>query len=85
MITFLIGLIMLNFFLFWTALVVIAAVLIFLRKDKKDIFEDIVSILFKHNIFYGFFSILILYVVFPFTIYWSVKYFLNKIFDENDY
>ena len=36
MITFLIGLIMLNFFLFWTALFLIAAMLVFFRQDKKE-------------------------------------------------
>ena len=83
MITFLIALIMLNFFLFWTALVLIAAMLVFFRKDKKDVFDDIATILFKHNIFYAFFSLVILYAIFPFTIYWSVRYFLNKIFRDD--
>lgn len=83
MIKFLIALIMFNFLIFWTILVCIAALLIYLRKDKKDVFDDISSILLKHNIFYGIFSIVILYVVFPFTIYWSAKYFLNKLFDDD--
>lgn len=74
---------MFNFLIFWTILVCIAAFLIYLRKDKKDVFDDIASILIKHNIFYGIFSILILYVVFPFTMYWSIKYFLRKIFGDD--
>ena len=83
MVVFLIGLIMVNFLIFWTILVAIACLLVFLRKDKKDVFEDILSILMNHNIFYGLFSLIVLYFVFPFTIYWSVKYFLNKIFKDD--
>jgi hypothetical protein len=64
-------------------LVAIACVLIFFRKDKKDVFDDILSILIKHNIFYGIFSLIVLWFAFPFTIYWSLKYFLGKIFRDD--
>jgi hypothetical protein len=74
---------MFNFLIFWTILVCIAGLLIYLRNDKKDVFDDILSILIKHNIFYGILSISILYVVFPFTIYWSIKYFLRKILGDD--
>ena len=59
-------------------LAIIAIILIYLRKDKKQIFDDIQIMLAKHNIIYGLLTMFILYLVFPITIPYSISYFLGK-------
>ena len=67
-----------NILYVWLLLAIIAIILIYFRKDKKQIFQDIQTLLAKHNIVYGFFSMLVLYLVFPITIPYSISYFLCK-------
>jgi len=67
-----------NFLYVWLLLAIIAVILIYFRKDKKQIFLDIQLILIKNNIFYGIFSIILLFFVFPLTIPYSISYFINK-------
>jgi hypothetical protein len=67
-----------NFLYVWLLLGIIAIILIYLRKDKKQIFDDIQIMLAKHNILYGFFTMMVLYIVFPITLPYSISYFLCK-------
>ena len=67
-----------NFLYVWLLLAIIAIILIYLRKDKKQIFDDIQIMLAKHNIIYGLLTMFILYLVFPITIPYSISYFLGK-------
>lgn len=72
-----------NIFVFWCFLCLLAIILLYFRKDKREVFQDISKLLVNHNIFYGIFSLIVIFIVFPFTLYWSIKYFLNKFLGDD--
>ena len=67
-----------NFLYIWLLLGIIAIILIYYRKDKRQIFDDIQNMLSSHGLAYGIFTLLVLYIIFPFTIPYSISYFFFK-------
>jgi hypothetical protein len=67
-----------NFLYIWLLLGIIAIILIYFRKDKRQIFDDIQNMLSSHGLPYGMFTLLTLYIIFPFTIPYSISYFFFK-------
>ena len=70
--------IFLNFFYVWLLLAIIAIILLYFRKDRKIIFDDIEYMLSSNGLVYGLISLFILYIIFPFTLPYSISYFLKK-------
>jgi len=66
-----------NFFYVWTILNVIAILLVSLRKDSKKIYQEF-ALAFKGGILSNVLAFFILFSILPFTIYYSIKNFLNK-------
>ena len=63
---------------FWFLLGVIALGLISMRKDKNTVIEDFRYGLYNHSSTYGLFTIIIVYLVLPFSILYSIAYFLKR-------
>jgi energy-converting hydrogenase Eha subunit H len=63
---------------FWFLLGVIALGLISIRKDKNTVIEDLQYGLLKQSATYGLFTIIIVYLVLPFSILYSIAYFLKR-------
>jgi hypothetical protein len=63
---------------FWFLLGVIALGLISMRKDKNTVIEDLRYGLYNHSATYGLFTIIIVYLVLPFSILYSIAYFLKR-------
>jgi presenilin-like A22 family membrane protease len=62
----------------WLLLGIVAIILIYFRKDKKQLFEEIQNMLSSNGLLYGIFILFILYCVFPITIPYSISYFFFK-------
>lgn len=62
----------------WSFLVAISLMLIYFRKDSKIIFEDIESYYVDKKFLYKILSTIILFVMLPISIPYSIDYFRRK-------
>lgn len=70
------------FFFIWNVLLLLSIALMFLRKDWKEMFEDIFYQLLSPNVLIFIVMIFVIYVFLPLTIPYSIKNILG-IKDEN--
>jgi hypothetical protein len=71
---------MINFFIIWTTLWLISYILIFFRKDSKEMNKDIFDFFDKKQLLATLFCAFLLYALLPLTICKS----LETIFKKND-
>jgi hypothetical protein len=69
---------MILLFKIWVILILIAAILIEFRFDRKAIHQAMISKINTHNLFTLISSIFILVVVLPTSIYFSIKHLLKR-------
>lgn len=65
------------FFFIWNVLLLLSIALMFLRKDWKEMFEDIFYQLLSPNVLIFIVMIFVIYVFLPLTIPYSIKNILG--------
>lgn len=65
-------------FIVWGVLGLLALALISLRRDREFVYEDINKFLLKHQYQYRIFSIIMLFLILPLSIPYSIMHITKK-------
>lgn len=64
--------------LIWSCLDLLAIILVAIRRDFNEVFEDLSKLLFPGKFYLSVFGFIIAWIILPFSIPYSIAHFLRK-------
>ena len=62
----------------WTCVDIFALLLVAIRRDFNEVFEDLCKFVFRRKFYLTFFGFIVTWLILPFSIPYSIAHFLKK-------